>query len=85
MDRACLLPASEQSLNAAVAPTEGDRNRKRCSGVAVLGHSVFPSGAPRKNRTWGTRHLAGPTRDVGSAGRRESFSGGLRMYGVGEA
>ena len=85
MDRACLLPASEQSLNAAVAPTEGDRNRKRCSGVAVLGHSVFPSGAPRKNHISETRHLAGPTRDVGFAGRRESVCAGLRMYEVGES
>jgi len=65
--------------------TSGDRNRKRYSGVAVSRHRVFSSGAPRKNHTWETRHLAGPTRDVGSAGRRESVSAGLRRYKVGEA
>jgi hypothetical protein len=29
--------------------------------------------------------LAGPSQDVGSAGRRESVFAGLRMYGVDEA
>ena len=50
----------------------------------VLSPATIPAGAPRKNHTWETRHLAGPTRDVGSAGRRESVSAGLCMYGFGE-
>ena len=37
------------------------------------------------NHTWEIRRLAGSIRGVGFAGRRESVSAGLRMYGVGEA
>ena len=63
----------------------GGRNRKKYSDVAVSTHRVFPSGAPRKNHTWETRHLAESIRDVGSAGRYESASAVLRTSGVGEA
>ena len=55
----------------------------RCSGVGVSGRRVFSPGAPRKNHTLETRHLAGSIRDVGSEGRRESVSAGLRRYGGG--
>jgi hypothetical protein len=41
-------------------------------------------GVLRKNHTWGTRHLAGPIRDVGSAGRCESVSGARCRYEFGE-
>ena len=34
---------------------------------------------------WGIRRLAGPIRDVGFAGRRESFSADLRTYKVRQA
>jgi hypothetical protein len=42
---------------------------------------AISSGAPRKNHTWETRHLAESTRDVGSAGRRESFATGASKCG----
>ena len=83
-DRARLLPTSKQSLHSAVALLKAIVI-VRHSGVAVSRHRVFSSGAPRKNHTSETRRLAGPTQDVGSAGRRESVSAGLRMYKVGEA
>src|SRR4029077_15940023 len=41
-------------------------------------------GAPRKNHTWDTRHLARPIRDVGSADRRESVSGARCKCGFGD-
>jgi hypothetical protein len=80
LNRARLLPISKT-----VALPEASRNRKRYSGVAVSRRPAFLSGAPRKSHTWETRHLAGPIRGVGSAGRRESVSAVLRTYGVGEA
>jgi len=67
------------------SPIRDDRNRKRYSGVAALEYRVFLSGAPRKNHTWETRHLAGSIQDVATAGRYESASADLRTYGVGEA
>ena len=51
----------------------------------VLSPAAIPAGAPRKNHTWETRHLAGPIRDVGSAGHGESVSAGLRRRRLGEA
>src|SRR6266699_7004955 len=36
---------------------------------------AVPWDAHRKNHTWGIRHLAGPIRDVGFAGRGESVAG----------
>src|SRR4029453_10997247 len=42
---------------------------------------AIPSDAPHKNHTVETRHFAGPTRDVGSAGRCESFAAGPRKCG----
>jgi hypothetical protein len=40
--------------------------------------------APRTNHTWGIRHLARPTRDVGSADRRESVVEARCKYGLGK-
>ena len=56
-------------------------NYKISSVPFVLGPPAIPSGAPRKNHTWETRHLAGPIRDVGSGGRRESVAGAPRRCG----
>ena len=39
---------------------------------------------PRKNHKWGTRHLAAPIRDVGAAGRRESFAEARDRCGFGQ-
>ena len=47
-------------------------------------HRAAPSGAPRKNHKWETRHLAVPIRDVGAAGRCESVAEARGMYGSGE-
>ena len=58
---------------------------KICSVLFVLSPAAIPAGAPRKNHTWETRHLAGPIRDVGSAGHGESVSAGLRRHRLGEA
>jgi hypothetical protein len=42
------------------------------------------SDAPRKNHTWGIRHLAQPIRDVGCEDRRESVSEARCRRGFGE-
>src|SRR4029450_6352627 len=42
------------------------------------------SDAPRKNHTWGIRHLARPIRDVGCEGRRESVAEARCRCGSGE-
>ena len=41
---------------------------------------AVPRGAPRKNHTSGTRHLAQSTRDVGASGRCESVRGARYKY-----
>ena len=72
-------------LRSVVAPVGVDCGQNNCCVRFDLSSAAFSSGAPRKNHTSETRHLAGPTRDVGSAGRRESVSAGLCRYEVGEA
>ena len=69
-------------LRSAVAPVGGDCDQKNCSVCFDLSSAAFPSGAPRMNHTKETRHLAGSTQGVGSAGPRESVSAGLRTYGL---
>jgi len=65
-----------------VAPIGGgQKNRSVCFD---LSSAAFSSGVPRKNHTKETRHLAGPIRDVGCAGRREVVCADLRRYGFGE-
>ena len=41
---------------------------------------AVPRGAPRKNHTLGSRHLAQSTRDVGASGRCESVRGARYKY-----
>ena len=45
------------------------------------GHRAIPSDAPHTNHTLETRHLAGSTPDVGSAGHCESVAVAPRTYG----
>src|SRR6476661_6974893 len=47
-------------------------------------HRSVPRGVPRRNHKWGTRHLVAPSRDVGAAGRRESFAEVRYRCGFGE-
>ena len=57
----------------------------RLIGFDVSSPPAIPSGAPRMNHTWETRHLAGPIQDAGSADHRGSVSASLRRCGLVEA
>lgn len=85
-----LPPANEpadtdqESLKAGALPVPREGARKTVEVRWRLSLLTLQSGAPRKSHTWETRHLAGPIRGVGYAGRCESVSAGLHMYGVGD-
>src|SRR5262245_829498 len=81
-DRATVKRKRVESPKSGVAVVIRDRGTSRVR--LASGHRVSPPGAPRKNHTWGTRHLAGSIPDVASADPRESASADLRKSGFRE-